>query len=115
MKNTYTIFPDGIDSRVYAQDITLNDIKTFSEYQALLAQGEYTKASDKLNNSDAYFYGAWMLNLLEKRLKAIGDYLINYKEDILTYYSETEPKNVESGFNWISDELVENVPTEEIE
>ena len=26
MKNTHTIFPNGIDSRVYAQDISLNDL-----------------------------------------------------------------------------------------
>ena len=115
MKNTHTIFPNGIDSRVYAQDISLNDLETFSKYQTLLAQGKFSEASVLLNNSDAYFYGAWMLNLLEKRLKAIGDYLINLEEDVLTHYSETEPENVEYGLNWISDELEEDVTTEEIE
>ena len=101
MKNIYTIFPSGIDSRIYAQDITLNDLETFSKYQTLLAQGKYTEASVLLNNSDAYFYGAWMLNLLEKRLNAIGDYLITLEEDVLTYAGETEPENVEYGLNWI--------------
>ena len=109
MKNTYTIFPDGVDSRVYAQDITLNDLETFSKYQTLLAQGKYSDASVLLNNSDAYFYGAWMLNLLEKRLNAIGEYLINLEEDILTYASEIEPENVEYGTHWISDEFEENI------
>ena len=56
-----------------------------------------------------------MLNLLEKRIKAIGDYLINLEEDVFTHYSETEPENVEYGLNWISDELEEDVTTEEIE
>ena len=114
MKNTHTIFPSGIDSRVYAQDITLNDLETFSKYQALLAQGKYSEASVLLNNSDAYFYGAWMLNLLEKRLKAIGDYLISLEEDVLTHYSENEPENAEYGLNWISDKLNKDVQTEEI-
>ena len=101
---------------VYAQDITLNDIETFSEYQALLAQGKYKDASLKLVNSDVCYYGAWMLNLLENRLKAIGEYLFYKVEDnVLTHYSETEPENVEYGFNWISDELEEDVTTEEIE
>lgn len=107
MKNTHTIFPSGIDSRVYAQDITLNDLETFSKYQALLAQGKYSEASVLLNNSDAYFYGAWMLNLLEKRLNAIGEYLFNLEEDVLTYASEIEPENVVYGMNWISDDFKE--------
>ena len=109
MKNIYTIFPSGIDSRIYAQDITLNDLETFSKYQTLLAQGKYTEASVLLNNSDAYFYGAWMLNLLEKRLNAIGDYLITLEEDVLTYAGETEPENVSHGTSWISDEFEEIV------
>ena len=77
MKNTHTIFPSGIDSRIYAQDITLDNLETFNKYQTLLAQKKYSEASVLLNNSDAYFYGAWMLNLLEKRLNAIGEYLID--------------------------------------
>ena len=101
MKNTYTIFPSGIDSRVYAQDITLDNLETFNKYQTLLAQKKYSEASVLLNNSDAYFYGAWMLNLLEKRLNAIGEYLINLEEDVLTHYGETEPENAEYGLNWI--------------
>ena len=106
MKNTDTIFPDGgIDSRVYAQDITLNDLETFSKYQTLIAQGKYTEASDLLNNSDVYFYGAWMLNLLEKRLQAIGNYVRNLEDEVLTCGSESEPENVTYGTNWISDEL----------
>ena len=105
MKNTHTIFPSGIDSRVYAQDITLNDLETFSKYQSLLAQGKYSEASVLLNNSDAYFYGAWMLNLLEKRLNAIGEYLIDLEEDVLTYVNENEPENSVYGMHWISDEF----------
>lgn len=110
MKITRTIFPDGIDSRVYAQDITLNDLETFGKYQTLLAQGKYTEASDLLNNSDVYFYGAWMLNLLEKRLNAIGDYLVKLERDVLTHASETEPENIEYGMHWISDEFKEPEP-----
>ena len=105
MKNTYTIFPNGIDSRVYAQDITLNDLETFSKYQTLIAQGKYSEASILLNNSDAYFYGAWMLNLLEKRLNAIGSYLIGLEKDVLTYVSEAKPENTTYGIHWISDEF----------
>ena len=109
MKNTNTIFPDGIDSRVYAQDITLNDLETFSKYQTLLAQGKYSEASVLLNNSDAYFYGAWMLNLLEKRLKAIEEYVLyELKDEVLTYAGESEPEDVAYGMNWISDDWNNN-------
>ena len=108
MKITDTRFPNDIDARVYAQDITLNDLETFSEYQTLIAQGKYKKASDWLNKSDAYFYGAWMLNLLEKRLKAIKEYVFKLEDEVLTYAGESEPDDVAYGTNWISDDWNNN-------
>ena len=103
-----TVFPKGeIDKRVYAQDITLNGLEIYSKYQTLLAQGKYTEASELLNSEDThvYFYGAWMLNLLENRLQAIGTFLKDLKKDVLTLGSETEPENATYGTHWISDEL----------
>ena len=108
MKKTYSIYPDGIDSRVYAQDINIENVSVFNEYQSLLAQGKYTEASKLLNNSDAYFYGAWMLNLLENRLSKIGKYVVMSmgEKPKLTIYQYEEP-NTDVGMTWISDETKE--------
>ncbi len=45
-------------------------------YYTFLNAANYTPASEYINNSEVFFYGAWLLNLLEDRLCAIGDYLI---------------------------------------
>ena len=106
MKNTYSIFPNGIDARVYAQDINLENLSVLHEYQSLLTQGKYTDASVFLNNSDVYFYGAWMLNLLENRLHKIGKYVITMEKPKLTIYQQEEP-NTDVWMTWISDEAKE--------
>ena len=59
-------------------------------------------ASEYLNNSEVFFYGAWILNLFENRLCAIGNYAINIlPKNILTQYYENEPENTYKGMNWI--------------
>ena len=111
MRKTITNFGHGeIDPRVYAHDITLNDLETLNDYRIALANGDYDETCRILNESDVCFFGAWMLNLLENRLQAIGNYLNNELErDVLTYASETEPENVEYGISWIADEFDEAI------
>lgn len=104
MNNTYSIYPNGIDSRVYAQDINIENVSVFDKYQSLLAQGKYTESSVLLNNSDASFYGAWMLNLLENRLHEIGKIVMSIEKPKLTTYQSEEP-NVNVGMTWIGDDL----------
>jgi hypothetical protein len=104
MKNTYTIFPSGIDSRVYAQDINLENVSVFNEYQSLLSREKYTDASTFLNNSNVDFYGAWMLNLLENRLYAIDKYIASMEKPKLTIYQSEEPIT-DNGMTWIGDDL----------
>ena len=104
MKSTYSIYPRGIDSRVYAQDINIENVSVFNEYQSLLAQGKYKDASNLLNNSDVYFYGAWMFNLLENRLNEIGKYVMSMEKPKLTIYQSEEP-TVNIGMTWIGDDL----------
>lgn len=105
MKNTHSIYPNGIDSRVYAQDINIENVSIINDYQSLLAQGEYPKASALLNNSDAYFYGAWMLNLLENRLNLIGKNVMEMIKPKLTIYQSEEPEGEPNGMVWIGDDL----------
>ena len=102
MRDTSTKFPSEIDNRIFAQDISINQVPIMQEYYRYLESGNYTRATELLNNSDVFFYGAWVLNLLEERLHAIGDYVINtdLKPDLVTY-SDTEPSSINEGMCWI--------------
>lgn len=103
MKNTQTIFPSGIDDGVFFQDISIDQVPIMKNYYRLLNNGNYTSASEYLNNSEAFSYGAWCLNLIENRLYAIGNYLLKQEDLNLVTYSETEPSTEDlcDGFSWI--------------
>jgi len=91
MKNALSIFPNGIDSRIFFSDISIDYIDLMSQYQTLIKQGKYSEASQLLNNSGVSFYGAWIFNLFDNRLKNIGEYLLTLEKPKLTVYQDTEP------------------------
>lgn len=103
MKNATTKFPSQIDDRVFFHDINISQVPTFEYYQTLLDKGLYSKASEYLNNSEAFFYGAWCLNLIENRLFEIGNYAINLECTNLLTYNENEPstEDISDGYSWI--------------
>lgn len=101
MKNTSTKFPECIDGRLYFCDIDVSQVPIMKNYYIFLNAENYTRASEYLNNSEVYFYGAWLLNLLENRLCAIGEYLMKEEKSKLTTMQEPEPQNASIGFTWI--------------
>ena len=72
-------------------------------YLRLLNSGNYTSASEYLKNSGVFYYGAWFLNMMENRLRTIGNYLTNLEDLELVTYSDSEPSESEvfDGMNWI--------------
>ncbi len=102
MKNTISIFPQGIDTRTFFSDISIDYTDLMSQYQLLIKQGKYSEASKLLNNSDASFYGAWIFNLFDNRLKNIGEYLLTLEKPKLTIYQNTEPnEGLIENLTWI--------------
>ena len=101
MKDTSTKFPQEIDSRTFFQDICIDQVPIMQEYYKLLNAGNYDMASDLLNNSEVSFYGAWLLNMWENRLNAVGDYVMKLEKPKLITYQSTEPTNLYQGMNWI--------------
>lgn len=103
MKNTQTVFPNGVDELKFYSDIDLNQVPIMENYLRLLNKGKYTSASEYLKNSEVFYYGAWFLNMMENRLHAIGKYLINQDDLKLVTYSDSEPSEFElfDGMNWI--------------
>lgn len=102
MKNILSIFPNGIDSRIFFSDISIDYTGLMSQYQSLIKQGKYSEASKLLNNSDASFYGAWIFNLFDNRLKNIGEYLLTLEKPKLTLYEDIEPtEGLTDNLTWI--------------
>ena len=88
MRDTSTKFPQEIDDRIFWQDLQIYQTPIMQKYYTYLNAGNYDEASDLLNNSDVFFYGAWILNLLENRLYAIEKYVFGLdKNKIVEYQS----------------------------
>ena len=101
MRDTSTKFPNQIDSRTFFSDIDLSQVPIMKNYYTLQNAGNYTRASELLNNSEVFFYGAWWLNMMENRLNAIGDYALKMKKPNLVNYSNSEPTEISEGLSWI--------------
>ena len=104
MRNTQTVFPNGVDELQFFNDISIDQVPIMENYLRLLNSGNYTSASEYLKNSGVFYYGAWFLNMMENRLRTIGNYLTNLEDLELVTYSDSEPSESEvyDGMNWIS-------------
>lgn len=99
-----TRFPKEIDERIYFQDINLSQISIIQEYYKYLNLGLYSKASELINGSEVFCYGAWLLNMFEDRLCVIGEYISNLEPVKLNLlYGTTEPtdEDLEDDISWI--------------
>ena len=103
MSNTQTVFPNGVDELQFFSDISIDQVPIMENYLRLLNSGNYTSASEYLKNSGVFYYGAWFLNMMENRLRTIGNYLTNLEDLNLVTYSDSEPSESEvfDGMNWI--------------
>ena len=103
MRNTQTVFPNGVDELQFYSDISIDQVPIMENYLRLLNSGNYTSASEYLKNSGVFYYGAWFLNMMENRLRTIGNYLTNLEDVELVTYSDSEPSESEvfDGMNWI--------------
>ena len=103
MRNTQTVFPNGVDELQFFSDISIDQVPIMENYLRLLNSGNYTSASEYLKNSGVFYYGAWFLNMMENRLRTIGNYLTNLEDLELVTYGDSEPSESEvfDGMNWI--------------
>ena len=101
MRNVVSQFPGAVDDRIYFQDINLTQLNTKTNWENYLANGQYTDASNELNNANIDFFGASVLNLIENRFVALENYMLTMTKPDWTYYGVTEPSNVPMGYTWI--------------
>ena len=109
MRNTTSKFPNEIDDRLFLSDVSISQVTIMNEYRALLNKGDYSSASALLNDSGVFYYGAWILNLLEDRLCKIGEAIMNEEDhSLMTYNTLTmsQMNDVTLGMNWITDEEI---------
>lgn len=102
MKNAESNYPEQIDPRIFYSDMNLDTRETWNQYQNLINENKYTEASTLLLTSDADYYGAWLLNLLEDRLVKIGEHVLTLEKPELTKYQTLEPSDVKLWTTWIS-------------
>lgn len=104
MRNTQTVFPNGVDELQFFNDISIDQVHIMENYLRLLNSENYTSASEYLKNSGVFYYGAWFLNMMENRLRTIGNYLTNLEDLELVTYSDSEPSELEvfDGMSWIN-------------
>lgn len=102
MKNILSIYPKGVDSRIFFSDVNTEQLNIVSQFQELVLQGKYLDASQLLNNSEVFFYGSWVLNLFGNRLNKIGEYLLTKEKKEICKYQEEEPDSkLNNGLVWI--------------
>lgn len=108
MRDIESKFPNNIDNRIFFQDLSLDQIPIMKQYDEMLHKNNnYTYASKFLNNSEVFFYGAWILNLLEKRLLQIEDYLLKLPpKETLVLHQHDAPSSATVGIHWTSAETV---------
>jgi len=92
--NEQSSYPDKIDEMTFFQDVSLNTIEYMIEYQTLLSKGRYTDANKYINNQTG-IYGcfACFFNMLENRIYALQNYLLNRREnshEVLSKYIHEE-------------------------
>ena len=97
-----TNFPNKVDDRVFYNDIDLEHLHILGQYKDLLIASKYDEASDLLQQSNIDYFGSWLLNLFELRIRTTQEYLLNNKEKPkLQVYSPTEPTGIREGIVWI--------------
>lgn len=103
-RNIESTYPSKIDKSVFFSDMRLRDSDCYEKYKLFIKEKKYDKASEWLQDSEVEnYYGAYLYNLFNRRLRAIGEYLIeqsvNKPEQV--HYQSEEP-TAQVGRTWIS-------------
>lgn len=103
MRSSLTKFPNGIDDRICFSDCDLEKQEILIQHNQLVSNRKYTDAKNLLMNNDIDYFGAWLINLLENRVSAIGKYLLEQEKPNLLVLSNDEPDVDSVNFSWIGD------------
>lgn len=109
MRNIVSKFPNEIDERLFLSDVSISQVPIMGKHRAFLIKGDYTSAYKLLDDSNVFYYGAWILNLLEDRLCKIGEAIMDEEDHTLMTYNTltvSQMNDIYDGMNWITDEEI---------
>ena len=103
-KNGNVLFPEDYDERSFFSDIGLQNKNMLTDHNTLMNVHEYRRASEYAESTGHEYYGAYLFNALEGRVKAIGEHeLTEEAVRIRPYYQEEEPtEDLYENLTWIS-------------
>ena len=108
-KNGDVLFPDGLDERSFFSDIGLDDKQKLFDHNTLIKARAYKRASEYAESTGHEYYGAYLFNAMEGRVKNIGEYALTEEVTrIRPYYQEEEPGQSEyyDNLTWISSSAI---------
>ena len=96
-----SLYPEGIDPLIFYQDCDIDHKSILGEYYQLINNDHFQQAATLLNNSEIDFYGAWLLNMIEDRLRATEENIDVWvgEKPVLTIVSSSPPANTDA--HWI--------------
>ena len=89
--NPVSYYPNKIDEMTFFQDNNLEKIEIIKHYNSLIAQEKYSEASEYIEQQEGvYGFFADYLNLIENRIYALQEHLLNKppKNQPFVYYDE---------------------------
>ncbi len=105
MKNTNVLFPKEYDARSFFSDVDLDHVQLMNDHHSYVGAKQFKMASKIAESSEQDYYGAYLFNAIEARLKSIGEYLSLRKlsvEKVRPVYQEEKPKDFFLGMIWLS-------------
>lgn len=105
--NPTSYYPDQIDDLIFFQDNNLENIEIINHYNKLISQGNYSGASDYINQQEGvYGYFADFFNLIENRIYSLQEELLTHplKKQPFIYYEE-EPFSANAPHAFTSEEF----------
>lgn len=105
MKNDTVAFPEGFDTRSFFSDTSLDQAENLTAHHDLVSAKQFRLASKLADNCGQDYYGAYLFNAIEQRLKAIGEFELSRNKNmtkIRPVYQEEMPDNVFVGITWFS-------------
>ena len=97
-------YPDQIDDMVFFQDNSLEKADIMKHYNTLTAQGEYSNASNYINQQEGvYGYFADFFNLIENRIYSLQAHLQTKTKNnpFVSSQNDNEPDSVTEHTIWI--------------
>ncbi len=103
MKNGDILFPDAYEDRSFFSDIGLQTKTYLKTHNEFMLSGQYRNASAYAEGTGHEYFGAYLFNAFEGRIKNIGEYeLAQDGTRIRPYYQPDEPTDDYENLTWLS-------------